>query len=125
MKYVRCYAGPDGESHFQDVELSTPMGELGTANVPQVGISPSLPSRELFFVAITGESHAEQRDVGWHTAPDRRFVMYLKGEAEQESSDGEVRRFVPGDVILFEDTTGRGHRSRNIGDQLLAMVPLE
>jgi oxalate decarboxylase/phosphoglucose isomerase-like protein (cupin superfamily) len=30
--------------------------------------------------------------------------------------DGVVRQFGPGDIILLEDTWGKGHRTRNIGD---------
>jgi hypothetical protein len=37
-----------------------------------------------------------------------------------------VRRFGPGDVLLAEDTTGRGHITRVVGTQprLYATVPL-
>ena len=30
-------------------------------------------------------------------------------------SDGEVRTFGPGDIVLQEDTTGKGHYSRQVG----------
>jgi hypothetical protein len=30
-------------------------------------------------------------------------------------SDGEVRQFGPGSMVLFEDTTGKGHLSRVVG----------
>ena len=33
-------------------------------------------------------------------------------EIEVEVTSGEKRRFVGGDVILVEDTTGTGHRTR-------------
>jgi hypothetical protein len=44
-----------------------------------------------------------------------------------QTSNGEVRRFGPGDVVLLEDTTGKGHRSRVVGDRdvLGAVVQLE
>jgi len=39
--------------------------------------------------------------------------------------DGTVRRFGPGDAVLFEDLTGQGHTSRTVGgDRLSAIVPL-
>ena len=47
----------------------------------------------------------------WHTAPQRQYVMFLKGETEIEVSDGEKRHFKTGDVFLVEDTTGKGHRN--------------
>ncbi len=42
-----------------------------------------------------------------------------------EVSDGEVRRFEPGNVLLLEDTAGKGHVSRVIGgDATMAVVQL-
>jgi hypothetical protein len=45
------------------------------------------------------------------------IAVYLSGEGEIEASDGEVRRLLPGMVLLAEDTTGRGHRVKHIGDE--------
>ncbi len=33
-----------------------------------------------------------------------------------ETTDGTVRRFGPGDLVLLEDTSGGGHVTRNTGD---------
>jgi hypothetical protein len=62
----------------------------------------------------------------WHPAPKRQFMIFIRGEIDVETSDGEVRRFGPGSVTLVEDTTGKGHRSRVIGDEeaILAVVQL-
>ena len=35
-------------------------------------------------------------------------------EVEVEVTSGEKRRFVGGDVLLVEDTTGTGHRTRTV-----------
>jgi hypothetical protein len=43
-------------------------------------------------------------------------VLYLAGEIEVESSDGARHRFSPGDVTIADDTTGKGHRSRVVGE---------
>ena len=54
-------------------------------------------------------------------------MLYLAGEVEAEVSDGETRRIGPGSITLLEDTWGKGHRSRVVGDDevLLAVVQLE
>jgi hypothetical protein len=54
-------------------------------------------------------------------------VITLSGEAEIEIGDGTVRRFGPGDVMLAEDTTGRGHVTRVVGDEprLYVSVPID
>jgi len=36
----------------------------------------------------------------------------LEGELEVDTGDGEKRHFTAGEIMLFEDTTGQGHRSR-------------
>jgi hypothetical protein len=54
------------------------------------------------------------------------WVFFLSGEIEFEASDGERRRVAAGGAILLEDTTGKGHQSRVVGDgpALLAVVQL-
>jgi redox-sensitive bicupin YhaK (pirin superfamily) len=41
-------------------------------------------------------------------------VVLLDEGVEIETSLGKKRVFAPGEVLLMEDTTGKGHRSRNI-----------
>jgi quercetin dioxygenase-like cupin family protein len=52
----------------------------------------------------------------WHPAPRKQYMFCLSGELEVEVSDGEIRRFNPGSVILLEDTSGKGHVSRVVGE---------
>jgi quercetin dioxygenase-like cupin family protein len=62
----------------------------------------------------------------WHCAPRRQYAIALSGHAEIEVGDGTVARIGPGDVVLAEDLTGRGHVTRVVGDQprFYAIVPL-
>jgi hypothetical protein len=53
--------------------------------------------------------------------------LAYSAEAEVKASDGEVRTFSAGSVLLFEDTSGKGHDT-NIGrkeDFETAIVQLE
>lgn len=52
-------------------------------------------------------------DYDWHNAPRRQFIVLLDGEIEVEVTSGERRVFSGGDVLLVEDTTGSGHRTRS------------
>ncbi|HXH21204.1 MAG TPA: hypothetical protein VNN10_04175 [Dehalococcoidia bacterium] len=101
MRYTRMYATPDGESHFEDVEV--PMTDNGRSS----------DLSEVF--RVTGLQFRYTRpdyDLDFHCAPRRQFVVNLTGGVEIEVSDGEVRRFEAGSVFLAEDTTGKGHKSR-------------
>jgi len=106
MKVTRVYAGPDGETHFEDLDI--PLEDHG-----DVG-------RLSEFIKATGiifRETAEDYDYDWHNAPQRQFVISLDGEFEIRVSDGSVRRFGPGAVVLVEDTAGKGHISRTVNNQ--------
>jgi hypothetical protein len=66
---------------------------------------------------------------GWfqdqRPARDRRWLLVLTGVLDIEASDGEVRRFGPGSILLVEDTHGNGHRARVVGGPAqIAIAPL-
>ncbi|MGI8551505.1 MAG: hypothetical protein ACR2PL_12080 [Dehalococcoidia bacterium] len=104
MRYFRIYAGTDGASHFEDVEVPAKSG-AGASD-----LSEMIPATGIIF----RRSPADQY-IDWHPAPRRQFVITLSGEAEVEASDGEVRRIGPGTVMLAEDLTGKGHINRGVG----------
>lgn len=106
MKVTRVYTGSDGESHFEDMDIELENhGEIGR-------LSERIRATGIIF-RETGEDY----NYDWHNAPQRQFVISLDGEFEIEVSDGSVRRFGPGAIILVEDTTGRGHISRALHKQ--------
>ena len=53
--------------------------------------------------------------------------MNLQGVLEIEASDGEVRQFGAGTVMLVEDRTGKGHRTRVVSteDRMSVFVALD
>ena len=100
--FFRIYSGEDGQSHFEELEL--PMEPVGTTPVQAAsGIT--------FRRAEPGEF------IDWHNAPRRQYVITLSGASEVVIGDGTVQRFGPGDVLLAEDLTGRGHTTRAVGDE--------
>jgi hypothetical protein len=120
MQYVRIYADSSGESHFEDLEVAlSPIPSAPPA--PPILVSPFTPAARLAF------AHCPPGGGGdWQTAPCRQFLFLLAGENETEVSNGEVRRFGPGSILLLEDTTGKGHNGRFVGieDVLIAIVEL-
>ena len=50
----------------------------------------------------------------WHNAPRRQLIATLNGHVEATVGGGERRRFGPGDVLLAEDTRGRGHCTKSL-----------
>lgn len=108
MRYVRIVADADGASHFDDV-AAAPASEPVPA-----GRWMSEPTRVggLIFRRVAGGEPP-----AWHVAPRRQFIVHLEGSVEVQVSDGEVRRFGPGSVVLVEDTWGEGHLTRSVDGQ--------
>jgi hypothetical protein len=105
MKYTRIYADGKGESHLQDVEAEMKPADHAST------MSDLIAAKGVIF----RDTRSGEYLIDWHNAPRRQFVVNLAGEVEIEVSDGEVRRFGPGSILLAEDTTGKGHISRGIG----------
>jgi hypothetical protein len=64
--------------------------------------------------------------VDWHNAPRRQYVITLAGGVEIGLGDGSVHRFGPGEGILAEDLTGKGHTTRAVGNEprITVTIPL-
>lgn len=106
MKVTRIYSDSKGESRFEDVEIPLKnAGEIGR-------LSERFPASGIIF----RENDADY-DYDWHTAPARQYIIMLDGEIEIEVSSGDKRRFRGGDILLVEDVSGRGHKTRVTNNQ--------
>ncbi len=114
---TRIWTDDEGETHF--VVASHPLELADFAPpAPPLGVSAVQAAADVRFIGAPA---------GWdsppHPAPRRQLVVMLRGLCEATTSDGEIRLFVPGDVVLLEDTSGAGHRTRVPGDESwLALV---
>jgi hypothetical protein len=110
VRYVRLYADADGESHFEDVEAELAPVDFAPP-APPLNLSTYLPATHASFFGAPSWWKGD-----WHPAPARNLFVVLSGEWEVEASDGFIRRFPPKSVLLVEDTTGKGHKSRVVSD---------
>ena len=120
MRYTRVFTGPDGETHFEDAETAGQTTRAAESDL--VGtVSETFPVTGVYFRDVLEESSPVP-----HNAPFPLFIVGLRGTFSVEVSDGEVREFPPGSVVLVEDTTGKGHTTRRVGDEPRAtlMAPL-
>jgi quercetin dioxygenase-like cupin family protein len=101
MKVVRVFAGADGQSHFEDIDVAA-FAQLA----PRVGEGA---------VRVNQGPATSLSD--FHNAPRRQYVVIMSGEMEVEIGDGTKRRFGSGDVLVAEDLTGKGHITRGVGQQ--------
>ena len=110
MKIVRIYTGADDQTHFEDLAADT-FATLA-ANVGEGPIRVNQGPAKSFS--------------DFHNAPRRQYVVVMSGAMEIEISDGTKRHLVPGDVLVAEDLTGKGHTTRGIGEhpRISLAVPL-
>jgi quercetin dioxygenase-like cupin family protein len=113
------YSGADGQSHVAELPLAMkPFVDVEGAHGESSALQPA--SAIVFRIAPAGYV------LDWHCAPRRQYSISLSGTAEIEVGDGTVVRLEPGDVVLAEDLTGRGHVTRVVGAEprVYAIVPL-
>lgn len=121
LKVVRLYVDSTGASHFADEEVTFRLTDFAPP-APPMSVSDAIESKGAAFISSPAGWVGD-----WHPAPRRQYLICLKGQLEVEVSDGEVRTFGPGDVVLVEDTWGKGHISRVVGEVrgYAMVVPLE
>jgi len=119
MQYVRIYTDSDGETHFEDLEIE--LKEVNFAPpAPPVHLSEFTAAKQWAFLSLPPGWEGD-----WHIEPVRSALFYLAGQSEMEVSDGTVRYFGPGDVTIVEDTTGKGHRGKTVGDETALKVQVQ
>jgi hypothetical protein len=103
MKVTRVYSDENGESRFDEIDVPLfNKGEIGY-------LSESVAVKSLQFRKVPPDY-----DYDFHNAPQRQYIVLLDGGVEIETSLGEIRRFQTGEILLVEDTAGKGHRTRNL-----------
>jgi len=121
MKYLRLHAGGDGESHVEDMEIEFNMAVYAPP-APAFGVSEPTDAKRFIMVHFPAGWDSEL-----HPAPRRQLFVMLSGRFEVQASDGTVMDLEPGDAVMMEDTTGKGHSAKTMGgsDVHALMVHLE
>jgi hypothetical protein len=107
MRIHHLFADERGESHFRDMTI-----EWATTSRDGT-LSKVIPATSIAF-RMTPSDYLND----WHNPPRRQFVINLDAAVEITASDGERRIIGPGEVLLLEDITGRGHLGRSVAGQI-------
>jgi hypothetical protein len=115
MRIHNLYTDANGESHFRDIEVDWAEERRGSK------LSKRLPANGIIF-----RETAAEYDLDWHPAPRRQYIVNLDAGVKITASDGESRIIAAGEVILVEDTTGKGHQSQGLGQLRHSLfIPIE
>ena len=120
FKFARLYSDEASESHFEDIESELRLVDFAPS-APPLQVSEYISAERTAFLGGPAGWNGD-----WHVSSARNLFVVISGEWEIEASDGETRSFTASSVLLAEDTTGRGHRSRVVGeeDSLALLVQL-
>ena len=116
MDIFRLHTDSNSESILETIAVPmTPEDEQGH-------LAASFSAAEI--VLCEAESSFEQ---SWHNAPCRRMVIVLSGIMEIELRNGFTTQLKEGQILLAEDISGSGHKTRAKGDRPLrvAMISLD
>jgi quercetin dioxygenase-like cupin family protein len=116
LNYVHVYADAAGASHFREEHFNFARGGDHGSFIHALEAKGGATLIRLKAGAVED----------WHNAPQAWFLFVLQGASEVTTSDGQVRHFGPGSVVLIDDTTGKGHQTRVVGksDHIAAVIPI-
>ena len=95
---TRVYSDSNGDTRFEDISIPLQdAGEIGK-------LASGLPVSSIIFREVEAAY-----DHNFHDAPQKQYLIRVNGGIEIETTFGEKRQFKSGDVLLLEDTEGKGH----------------
>ena len=103
FQITRLYSDANGDSQFEDFNIT--LNDAGPIGL----LSDPLKVKEIIFREVEASY-----DYDFHNAPQKQYLVLLDGEIEIEISTGKIRHFKAGDILLLEDTTGKGHKTKNL-----------
>jgi hypothetical protein len=115
----RLYHDEAGESHFIDETMEVAAMNFAPP-APPIYVSEPTPVQRVVYLFLPAGYTGEP-----HPAPRRQIMTLISGSLESSVSDGETRRFRPGNTMLVEDTKGKGHSTRALDDCVMVVSQLD
>ena len=103
MHIHNLYADANGDTHFRDIQIEPE--SVG----PGGKVSARFPATGIIFRTTEGSYSYD-----WHPAPRKQYIINLDAAVKITASDGESRVIGSAEVLLVEDTHGKGHVSQAV-----------
>lgn len=114
---ARLYADDAGETHLADFDL--PSEQRGDNGQVRMRGLMDVPTGKLGIHDVLEKAPPAD----FHSTSPRKLIAVLRGTFEITASDGDRRRFGPGDVLLTDDLNSKGHAFEDVGtDNLLTVI---
>ncbi len=119
MHVTRFYTTEDGGSAFDEFEFPITR-EVADAWGNTLRFSDTFACEQVRVYEAPAGTYQ-----GWHNAPARQLCVMMQGVWEVGTTDGETRRWGPGEVFMPDTVEGKGHTSRVIeGPVQMFFLPL-
>ena len=119
MKIVRIVSNAEGRSQFEETVIELKQKDFAPPAAP-LGVSDFQPASRWGLLRLP-----VGWDGSWHPTPVRQLIVCLAGKFEMTAGDGQSRRFGPGEMVLLEDTRGRGHVTKVIGSKKVECLSVQ
>jgi len=110
IDYLRIYSDAEGCSHF----------EIKNVGLETKDYAPPAPPLNTSSLESADNSLFLELPVGWygdwHPTPVRQWLILMSGACEFEAGDGERAIREAGDVVMLDDTSGKGHQTKVLGN---------
>ncbi len=116
MRIHNLYVDDKGESHWRDIEVEWVEQRHASK------LSKRFPATGIIFRKVDADYNLD-----WHPAPRRQYIVNLDASVAVTAGDGETRIIAKGEIMLVEDTTGKGHLSKAVGGKIrhCLFIPVE
>jgi hypothetical protein len=120
IAYVRLFSDDQGSSHMEkNLHVNFEMKDFAPP-APAIGVSALQTASACAFLSVPAGFVGDL-----HPSPKRQWLVFVSGQMEFETSDGERFLGRPGTPVLLEDTSGVGHRSTVPGDAPAVMLAVQ
>jgi hypothetical protein len=121
VSFIRLYTDANGVSHFSKETLPLAPVAGGQGMESTLAVNRIGDVKGVMFAQLKAGTKED-----WHIAPRRQFMVCVRGVVEITASDGQKERLAPGQFMLLEDTTGKGHITYATGteDHVALAVPV-
>ena len=118
IKYLRIYSDSEDCSHFETQNITLASNDYAPPAMPLNTSAPG-PAAKIVFLDLPRGWFGD-----WHPTPVRQWLVLMSGECEFETGDGKRCTQKAGDLVLLEDTTGKGHRTRVTSDVAMRIAAI-
>ena len=110
IEYLRIYSDETGCSHLEIKQIDLSSSDYAPP-APNLNTSTIEKADRYVFLELPVGWYGD-----WHPTPVRQWLALMSGECEFGTGDGEKKIRKAGDFVLLEDTSGRGHQTKVLGN---------